>query len=245
MSRNSVDAWLTSAPIAHRGLHELSRGIPENSGAAFDAAIAAGYPIELDVQQLGDGSLVVFHDDDLRRAAGVGLPLSALTRESIAGHKLFGTDERVPSLSEVLAQVAGRVPILLEIKHRGRSTDIAAKVQGCIAGYAGPLAVQSFNPFVLAWLRRHGSGRTLLGQLGGLLAQESWLTRHASRRLVTAALSRPDFVNFELRGLPDGWVDFVVRGFGLPLLCWTVRDEPGRARAERLGINYVFEGIRP
>jgi glycerophosphoryl diester phosphodiesterase len=242
--RNLADAWLSTAPIAHRGLHDHARGIPENSLPAFDAAIAAGYPIELDVQQLGDGSLVVFHDDDLRRATGVDRALSSVTRAEIADHRLFGTEARVPSLSEALTQIAGRVPIMLEIKQRGRDVSIAAEVQREIARYAGPLVVQSFNPFVMAWFRRH-AGERALGQLAGVLERESWLTRHASRRLVTAALSRPDFVNFELRGLPDAWVEFVVRQFKLPLVCWTVRDEQGRKQAERLGINYVFENIRP
>jgi glycerophosphoryl diester phosphodiesterase len=227
-------------------LHDLQAGVPENTLPAFEAAIAAGYPIELDVQQLADGSLVVFHDDDLRRAVGVDLRLARVSYETLRAQRLFGTDLRAPALADVLALVAGRVPIMLEVKYRGRSSRIAQAVQQAIASYAGRLAIQSFNPFVMAWFRRHTRGRAL-GQLAGPLEEDpmSGLERLATRRLLTLALSRPDFINYDLRALPDPWISWLSSRLQLPLVCWTVRNEQDQKRAENHGINYVFEGIRP
>ncbi len=236
--------WLLESPIAHRGLHDLARGIPENTLPAFEASVSAGYGIELDVQQLGDGTLVVFHDHGLARATGTNLLLGQLSYQAMRGFRLFGTDARAPTLAEVLRLIDSRVPILLEIKSRPDNAQIARSVLGELRGYRGPLAVQSFDPFVLAPMRRRGIP---LGQLAGPLEDDSLTTlqRVASRRLLTLAVSRPDFINYDLRGLPDAWVGRVATITRRPLLCWTVRNESDRTKAEKLRINYVFEGVRP
>ena len=67
-SRISKDSWILNRPIAHRGLH--GDGVPENSKAAYLAAIASGYPIEMNVQLTADEQLVCFHDDNLKRMTG-------------------------------------------------------------------------------------------------------------------------------------------------------------------------------
>jgi glycerophosphoryl diester phosphodiesterase len=246
MRRKSLASWITERPFAHRGLHDLAAGIPENSLAAFEAAIANQYAIELDVQQLGDGSLVVFHDDDLLRATGDRRSLLQVNRAEMDRFRLFETDHRASCLVDVLAAIDGRVPILLEIKHRGRGTGIAASVSQAIAGYRGPLAVQSFNPFVVAWFRQHTRG-VALGQLAGPLLDDPLVPfdKFASRHLFTLGVSRPDFINYDLRALPNAWISLVARLSGLPLLCWTVHDRSEQARAIELGANYVFEGILP
>jgi glycerophosphoryl diester phosphodiesterase len=238
--------WLTRSPFAHRGLHDLARDIPENTMPAFEAAVAAGYGIELDVQQLGDGTLVVFHDEDLRRAAGVDLALQDITRSRMVDLALFGTKLRAPLLTDVLRLIDGRVPLMLEIKHHGRDTRIARAVHDEVRGYHGALTIQSFNPFVLAWWRTRRPALPI-GQLGGLLRSDalSRLERLASRTLATLAISRADFINYELWGLPSAWVERVRAWGDRPLLCWTVRSEDDRRKAEQLQINYVFENIRP
>ena len=114
-ARRPVPRWLTATPIAHRGLHALPDA-PENSLAAFAAAVDAGYPIELDVRLLADGRVAVFHDHDLVRLTGVTGPLEARSAGDLRPLRLLGTDERIPLLPEVLDRVAGRIPLLVEIK---------------------------------------------------------------------------------------------------------------------------------
>lgn len=246
MNRKSLPSWLVERPFAHRGLHKLSAGRPENTLPAFEAAVSFGYGIELDVHRLRDGSLVVFHDDDLKRAAGSAQKLADLSYAELAALGLFGTEHRAPRLEEVLRLVSGRVPLLLEIKHKGQNTQVAKAVSEAIAGYRGPIAVQSFNPYVVRWFSRHAPHHAL-GQLGGPLRGDP--LRHyekvASRRLLTLLVSRADFINFDLRGLPDPWVSLVGKLAQLPVLCWTVRSELDRTKATALGLNYVFENILP
>ena len=235
-------AWLVERPIAHRGMHRLTAGIPENSLAAFEAAVAAVTPIELDVQQLGDGTIVVFHDDDLARACGVPRSLSAASQSSIQSCRLFGTDQRIPLFAEVLQLVDGRVPLLVEIKNPRGELRIARAVHEHLQRYTGPYAVQSFDPVCLGWFARHAH-HVPRGQLGGPLLDDSVgpIKRVASRLLLTSAISWPQFVNYDLRALPDRWVNGLARWMNVPLLCWTVRTAADRAKAEALGVNYVFD----
>ena len=244
MRTRTLPAWLTSRPIAHRGLH--SPDAPENTLAAFEAACAAGYPIELDVQLLGDGEPVVFHDGRLDRAVGLARSLDDEDRLSIKKHRLFGTAQTIPTLVDVLDLVSGRVPILLEIKSRHNGVRAARTVLERVARYSGELAVQSFDPYAMATARKHAPDIPR-GQLAGPLRHEGLhrIERLASRLLLTAAMSRPHFVNYDLRALPDPWVHALTRALRLPVLGWTVRSEADRTRAESLGINYVFDHVRP
>lgn len=242
--RGAPPAWLTSRPIAHRGLHDSAA--PENSLPAFEAAIAAGYPIELDVQLLPDGEVIVFHDEDLQRAAGVARSLLQEDRSSIRAHRLFGSEFGIPTLREALSLVQGKVPLLIEIKAKRRAPGTAREVFERLVGYPGPLALQSFDPWTLGWFREHAPHITR-GQLAGPLRDEPLgaLERFASRNLLTLALSRPHFVNYDLRALPDAWLGTLARVTGLPVLCWTVRDEADLRKARALGLNFVFDHVRP
>lgn len=100
-------AWLTSSPIAHRGLHDLEAGLPENSLAAFEA----GYPCELDVQLTNSGAVVILHDFDLGRATGVARPTVTLTAEDLPNTRLFGGGQHVPTLAQVIECVLDPVVV--------------------------------------------------------------------------------------------------------------------------------------
>lgn len=237
--------WLATRPIAHRGLHGV--GAPENSLPAFEAAAQAGYPIELDVHMLPDGTVIVFHDDDLLRATRTARSLSEETGLSIRAHKLFGTSHGIPTLDEVLSLVAARVPVLVEIKNRPALPGVEQAVYRRLERYHGELAIQSFNPFAVAWFGKHAP-HILRGQLAGPLEDDEGLTRFqrfAMRRLLGTLWSRPHFINYDLRALPDRLVQGVARAAKLPLLCWTVRSPADRHKADALGVNYVFDNLRP
>jgi glycerophosphoryl diester phosphodiesterase len=243
-SRRPLPAWLTRAPIAHRGLHDAKN--PENTCAAFEAALARGYAIELDIHVLADGEVIVFHDDDLVRAAGVKRALRQETRSSIRAHRVFGSAEAIPSLRDVLTLVDSRVPLLIEIKAGAFDPASGPPILALLSAYAGPFAIQSFNPWALAYFRQRAPW-ILRGQLGGPLREDdlSVVERVASQRLVTWLISRAHFVNYDLRALPDPWVTAVTRAVSLPLLAWTVRSEEDKHKAEALHVNYVFDHVRP
>jgi glycerophosphoryl diester phosphodiesterase len=230
-----LPAWLMSTPIAHRGLFSLEAGRPENSLAAFDAAAAAGYPCELDVQLTDSGELVVFHDFDLLRATGVAWPTATLTAVDRAGTKLFGTDQRVPTLAEVIDCVRGRIPLQIEIKRRRHPAArvLAGAVLDGLGGSHGDFALSSFDPLVVFWLRSLREPRFPVGQICG-----------TGLGLGGNFVTRPDFIACGLAGLPSRAVARW-RERGAPVLAWTVRSAEDERRAKKYADNIIFEAYLP
>ena len=153
--------------FAHRGLYEKDQSVPENSLPAFRRACDAGYGIELDIQLSKDGRVVVFHDDYLNRACGFdGEPVrvDSLTWDELKELRLFGTDERIPLFTEVLDLVAGRVPLIVELKTGPRNELLCKSGYAILADYAGDYCIESFDPRIVAWFRLHAPG-VLRGQL--------------------------------------------------------------------------------
>ncbi len=241
--RSRAPAWLSSQPIAHRGLHDGERA--ENSLAAFEAAVEHGYAIELDVHHTRAGELLVFHDDDLARMTGEAGPVDALERGASADLRLRPGGEAVPTLAQALAHVRGRAPIVLDLKSKRRPGALERAVAATIAGYRGALALQSYQPFALAELRRLAPERTR-----GLLVsdfRDAQLAPHERFALANALLSplaRPHYVAWELRCLPSLPAG-VLRRLGLPLIAWTIADPAALARAHAVADNVIFEGVRP
>lgn len=235
--------WVKQQPIAHRGLH--GPGIPENSMAAFEAAIAQGYAIELDIHRLADGPLVVFHDVDLWRLTGVQGRITEQTTASLPSLALLGTQHPIPLLSEVLAQVDGRAPLLIEIKNDGSVGALETELQRLLARYRGQYAIQSFNPEVLGWFVRHAPGIPR-GQLSSDFAGSdlAWPRKFLWRHLLLTGTSRPQFIAYDIRALPH-WPVAIAAKLGLPVVAWTVRTEVDWQKAQQQGSNIIFEHIRP
>ncbi|MEZ4428690.1 MAG: glycerophosphodiester phosphodiesterase family protein [Nannocystaceae bacterium] len=242
--------WLRARPIAHRGLHDCGQpdaDVPENSLAAVEAAAAAGYPIELDVHLLADGQVAVFHDVDLERMTGVPGPITARARADLSHLRLRGGAHQIPTLAETLELVAGRVPVLIEVKTPRRGVGpLERATWRLLAGYRGAYAVQSFNPWAVAWFRVHAPHipRGLVAYDFGDEPRLSALERLALRGLAHLPICAPHFIAYALASLPHP-APGRTRARGLPLLAWTVRSEPERARAATLADNVIFEGFAP
>ncbi len=234
--------WLCATPFAHRGLHE--EGVPENSLAAFEAALRAGYGIELDVRLAADGVPVVFHDASLERLTGRAAPVSAFTSAELARFRLGDSDQRLPRLEEVLAMVRGEAPLLVEIKNpRHRAGALEAEVWALLEGYPGPVAALSFNPLTLAWFRRRAPALARGHNLSARTSHQRGRGAPASARLARL-LARPHFISHEITSLSHRHAARI-RGHGLTLIAWTVRGESEQAKALRYADNFMFEGLRP
>jgi glycerophosphoryl diester phosphodiesterase len=230
-------------PLAHRGLH--GGGVPENSLAAFAAAAEAGYGIELDVRLTLDRIPVVLHDAQLARVTGQGGRVRDLRYEDLARRRLRGSQEHVPTLDEVLRLVAGRVPVMVEIKSHLSAARISPAVADVLDVHQHEICVASFNPRALAWFRRHRPQvpRVLTASsLHGMPLPR--VVRRRLARLRQLALLQPAAVSYELAGLPspvtDRW-----RQLGGVLVAWTVRDTAALERARDLADNVIFERVRP
>ncbi|MDE2487570.1 MAG: glycerophosphodiester phosphodiesterase, partial [Alphaproteobacteria bacterium] len=154
------EAWdlLFAPPVAHRGLWSPA-GAPENSLAACQAACAAGYGIELDVQLSRDGEAMVFHDDDLKRMTGAAGKIADLTTAELAEQRLAGTDERIPSLAETLRLVGRRSLVHVELKTPyGQVGPLEQRVHEILIDHAGPVCVIGFNPYSHAWFAERFPG---------------------------------------------------------------------------------------
>lgn len=249
-----VDApgWLTARPIAHRGLHDRAGGVIENTLAAAEAAAAAGYAIECDVQLSLDGEAMVFHDGDLDRLTGERGPVRARRAADLAGIALSGSGgERIPTLAALLARVAGRVPLVVEVKTRfDGDLRLAERAAAIAADYAGPLAFKSFDPAVTGALARLAPGRPrgIVAESRQDDASYAPLPAEAKRglaNLLHLAESRPDFLSWRVGDLPCAATHLGRLLGGLPVMTWTVRTPSEREAAAHHADQMVFEGFRP
>jgi glycerophosphoryl diester phosphodiesterase len=248
VSHRFGEAWdlLFAPPVAHRGLWSPD-GAPENSLAGFQAACAAGYGIELDVQLSADGEAMVFHDDALARMTGAEGRLADRAAADLAGLKLAGTDERIPTLRETLALVGRRALVLIELKTpAGAVGPLEQRVHEIIADHAGPVAVIGFNPYSHAWFadRYPGVLRGLDSHAYRDVEGLSPQMRQAFARLEHVEIARPHFLALGLDMLPSA-AAAQRRAEGLPVVAWTVRGPAEWARVEGGCDNLIFEGFRP
>ena len=231
--------WLTTRPIAHRGLHDLSQGRPENTLAAFRAAVEHGYAIECDLCLSSDECPMVFHDEALERLTGETGPLSLRTERELCALPVCGTTETIPALEGLLACVAGRVPLVLELKASpGREAPLAAGVAQRLQSYDGPVAVMSFDPALLGAMREAARGLPR-----GLVAEGDW--RSAAGHLRAIAEHDLHFVSYSVADLPTPAPLMARYLLGLPLICWTVRGAAEARRASRWADQITFEGFLP
>jgi glycerophosphoryl diester phosphodiesterase len=242
---NGNQRWISDQPIAHRGLHDSEQN-PENSVGAFNEAIAAGYGIELDIHCSRDGRLVVFHDDNAKRLTGRDLKITSASFAELSALRLAETSYRISALEEVLELVDGRVPVLIEVKTGSRPGRVGPLLVAVLSGYQGPVAVQSFDPRIVMWLRKNLPG-VPRGQLSGSMSDSnlSGVQRLILRTMLLNAASRPDFIGFEIGAMPDRFVSFWRRLLRAPLLLWTVRTEEEMSQARRYRANAIFENFRP
>lgn len=236
--------WLTARPVAHRGLHHAARGIVENTASAFSAAIAGSYAIECDLQLAGDGEAMVFHDETLDRLTERQGPLAALSALELKAIPFKSTSDRMITLGDLCALVAGRVPLVIELKSSfNGDTRLAARTAEVLQSYAGPVAAMSFDPAVVSAI-----GEAAPGLPRGLVAEQKFLRDHGvstSRYLRSALNARPHFLGWSVRDLPALLPLTARYALGLPLLTWTVRTEADRACARRWADQMIFEGFRP
>lgn len=239
--------WFLSRPIAHRGLHHGTE-VPENSLAAFEAACEAGYPIELDCHyHATSGKIVVFHDEDLTRMVGDPRNLQEVELTELINLRLYESEQKIPTLAEVLNLVNGRVPLLIETKLEHSDGKFEEALMAHMQNYTGEWAIQSFHHFSLYWFERHHP-HVVKGMLAGSMegAQIPSWKRIGVKALAMLPLIKPQFVAYEARelvrrgkGLP--WQ----RALGVPVIAWTLRSYKEYKAVRELCDNVIFENFTP
>jgi glycerophosphoryl diester phosphodiesterase len=225
-----------TVPFAHRGLH--GPGVPENSRAAFRAAIERGHGIELDVQASAEGEAMVFHDYDLGRLTEVSGALAARLRPDLQKVRLKENGEILPTLAEILALIRGKVPLLIEVKARARADvePLCFSVARSLEGYRGPVGVMSFNPRVGYWFDRHAPSVVR----GLVVTEEGKGWRGPIERRLALLWARPEFLAYDVRDLPSRFAA-IQRARGLPVFTWTCRTPANRASAAAYADQPIYE----
>jgi glycerophosphoryl diester phosphodiesterase len=243
--------WLTARPVAHRGLHDAARGILENMPGAVQAAIAGNFSIEVDIQLSADGEAMVHHDNALGRLTEGSGALLGKTAAELKAVKFKNTPERMMTLSDLCTLVAGRVPLVIEVKsHFDGDRRLVKRMAEVLASYSGPAVGMSFDPDQVLALRE-----LIPSRARGIVAEREYTEDEwpeasvAQRRGMThlrhAFRTRPHFVAYWVNELPAA-APWIARNiFGLPLLTWTVRTPDQRARAASHADQMIFEGFVP
>jgi len=243
--------WLTARPVAHRGLHDAARGIIENMPAAAEAAVSGNFGIECDIQLTADGEAMVHHDDALGRLTEGSGALLGKTAAELKAVKFKDTPERMMTLADLCTLVAGRVPLVIEVKsHFDGDRKLVTRMAEVLASYRGPVVGMSFDPDQVLALREKMPAlpRGIVAEREYTVADWPEATpaqRRGMEHLRHAFRTRPHFVAFWVNELPAAAPWIARHIFGLPLLTWTVRTPEQRARAARYADQMIFEGFLP
>ena len=243
--------WLTARPVAHRGLHDAARGVLENMPAAAQAAIDGNFAIECDIQLTSDGEAMVHHDNALGRLTEGSGALLDKTAAELKAVKFKNSSERMMTLGDLCDLVAGRVPLVIEVKsHFDGDRKLVSRMAEVLSAYSGPAVGMSFDPDQVMALRELIPQRPR-----GIVAEreyteDEWPEASAEQRrgmtyLRHAFRTRPHFVAYWVDEVP-AIAPWIARNiFGLPLLTWTVKTPEQRARAARHADQMIFENFVP
>ena len=231
--------WIKSKPIAHRGLHNDK--YPENSIGAFNNAVKNRYAIELDVYFTKDNKIVVIHDNNLKRLTGKDVNVKDVTYDELKKLTLIESKETIPLLSQVLREVNGKEPILIEIKTDNNAVSLGEAVYRELQGYKGQWAIQSFNPAVIDWYANNAPHifRGIL--IGSLKGKDNLMIYN---KYIINSYKKPDFISIDVCGIDDYRIE-QLRSEGMIVLSWTIRSEDEAKKARVYSDNIIFESFIP
>lgn len=234
--------FLKNNLIAHRGMHNIENGIPENSINAFKQAIKFNYIIELDLHLLKDDNIVVFHDDNLKRMTGLDRNIKDTTYEELKNLKLKGKDSYIPLFKDVLEIIAGKVPILIEFKYDVKCGLLEKKAMELLKNYSGKFAVQSFNPFSLYWFKKNYPN-IIRGQLSYNYSDYdiNFIKKFVLKNMLFNFITKPDFISYGINSLPNKTVE-KFRKSNL-VLGWTIRTHADLLNAKKYCDNFICENF--
>lgn len=239
---NKNTDFLKQNLIAHRGMHNIKEGIPENSLEAFAKAIEYLYIIELDVHILKDKSVIVFHDDNLERMTGINKKVKETTYDEIRKLKLQNTNCYIPLLKDVLELVNGKVPIIIELKTDVNVGILEKETVNILKKYKGKYAIKSFNPFSVYWLKKHHP-EIIRGQLSSNFNNEKMnvIKKIVLKNVILNFITKPDFISYGIEGLPNRRVKRY-RETNL-VLGWTITNKFEMEKANRYCDNLICENL--
>ncbi|MGL5446875.1 MAG: glycerophosphodiester phosphodiesterase family protein [Rhabdaerophilum sp.] len=248
---NPALAAVFAVPIAHRGLHNAAQGVIENTRSAFAAALQGGFGMECDIQASADGEAMVFHDYTLDRLTHSIGRVDAMSADTLRHVEFRACSDRIQSLGELLMQIEGRQPLVVEVKSGfDGNTAICTRIAALVRDYSGPLVLKSFDAAMIGALRAAGVKQPLgivgMGQYEYPdYARLSATEKHALANLLHFSASKPDFLSWNHKDLPCAAPYLCRSQLGLPVMGWTIRSTEDAAQAQPHIDQIVFEGFVP
>lgn len=241
---NIYESWIVKSPIIQRGLH--GDKVPENSISAFKQAIKNKLPIKFEVSALADGTPVVFNDERLARMTGADGFISSLNISDIENFKLQGTKEKIPTLAEALDVIDGKVPLLIEIKNKGKVGMFEKNIWKELIKYDGEYAIASFNPETLEWFKNNAP-KIKRGQFSSFFKNNdslSALRKYALRKMVyNKKVSEPNFIIYNEADMPN---KYLRKYYGvLPVLAYTIKTDGEELRLKGFCDNFIYDDYTP
>lgn len=235
-------SFLKGRLIAHRGMHNRKAKIPENSLQAFVRAIENNYTIELDLHILKDNSVVVFHDDNLKRMTGIDENIIDTTYDEIKSLKLNNTENHIPLFKDVLEIVSGKVPLIIEFKYDAMPGRLEEETMKLLKAYKGEFAVKSFNPLSVNWFKKNYPN-IIRGQLVSNYehVKLNKFLKLLLKNMCFNFITKPDFISFDIQMLPNKKAEKFRKT--KPVLGWVVRNKEDMRKAKGYCDNYICESM--
>jgi len=221
----------TVTVIGHRG---AAGKAPENTLASIRQAIEDGADwVEIDVQETLDGEVVVIHDSDFMKLAGINLKVWDGTLEQIRKIDIGSwfdprfSSERVPTLAEVLAEARGQAGVVIELKYYGHDQQLEQRVVDIVErlGMTDEIVIMSLNYVGIQKIRA---------------LRPSWTIGLLSAKAI-GNLARLD-VDFLAVAKGMATPGFVLRSHaqGKPVFVWTINDTVTLSRMMSIGVDGII-----
>lgn len=233
---------------AHRGLHSDPDKVPENSMAAFRLAVEHNYGIEMDIQVSKDNIPVIFHDFNLKRVCHLNKRVRDLTYQELCELRLNQSEERIPTLQEVLDMVKGRVPLILEFKVEFKDLTVCEITAPMLEKYKGIYCIESFNPLVLMWYRQKRPG-IIRGQLASNLIKDkevgSFSLYFALQNLLLNFVTKPDFISYNYKHRKMLSFMLCKHLYRTPSFAWTIQSQISLEESRGSFDYFIFDHFIP
>lgn len=230
--------------IAHRGYHDIKKGIPENSIAAFKRAIRYNYIIELDVHLTKDNKIVVFHDYSLKRMCKIDKLIEDCSYNELLKYNLLDTKYKIPLLDEVLRLIDGKVGLLIETKNSSNNTKLELLLSEKLDNYKGEFAIQSFYPLSILWFKKNKKN-----YIRGILSSDfkkhkdmSNLKKNILKCLVFDIFLKSDFIAYDIKALPNSYVESKRKN--KLILSWNIKNAKDYNKALEYSDNIIGENMK-
>ena len=231
---------LENLTIAHRGIFN-NEDIPENSISAFKLAVSKNIPIEFDIQITKDDKLVIFHDDNLYRMTGINKNIQEVNYDEIKDLYLLNTKQKIPTLTEVLNLVNGKVLLDIEIKHTKKIGKIVDLVLKELENYNGKVLLKSFDPMIVKRIRKRTNKYKL-----GLLLTDKYDNKALTllfKTKIPLIYSKPDFIAINKKLLNTNFYKKAKDKYFIFL--WTIKSDKEKEKYNKkyLKLNYICNNL--